>query len=64
MRPLHATNQQLITISVFHNYPLICILRDYQGHTLDIIQGDNLHPSQLPHHSSCPKKQSKPHATL
>ena len=60
----YATNQQLVTTPIFRNNPLVCILEDYQGHALDIIQGDDPRPSRLPHHSSHPKKPTKPRAAL
>ena len=60
----YATNQRLITAPIFRNHPLVRILEDYQGHTLDIIQGDDPRPLRLPRHSSCPRKPTKPHAAL
>ena len=60
----YATNQQLITAPIFRNHPLVRVLEDYQGHALDIIQGDDPRPSRLPCRSSCPKKPSKPRAAL
>ena len=55
----YATNQRLITAPAFRNYPLVRILEDYQGHALDIIQGDDPRPSRLPHHSERIRKAAK-----
>ena len=41
----YATNQRLITALAFRNYPLVRVLEDYQGHALDVIQGDDPQPS-------------------
>ena len=60
----YATNQHLVTAPAFRQYPLIRILEDYQGHALDVIQGDDPRPTRLPRRSSCPKKNAKPHAQL
>ena len=60
----YATNQRLVTAPIFRNHPLVRVLEDYQGHALDIIQGDDPRPSRLPRRSSRPKKPTKPRAAL
>ena len=60
----YATNQRLITAPAFRQYPLVRVLEDYQGHALDVIQGDDPRPTRLPRRSSRPKKNAKPRAQL
>ena len=37
----YTTNQRLIAAPAFRNYPLTRVLKDYQGHALDVIQEDD-----------------------
>ena len=60
----YTTNQRLVTAPAFRNYPLIRVLEDYQGHTLDVIQGDDPRPSRLPRHSERTRKLAKPRSQL
>ena len=60
----YATNQCLITAPAFRNYPLVRVLEDYQGHALDVIQGDNPRPSRLPRRSERTRKPAKPCSQL
>ena len=60
----YATNQHLTPAPAFRNYPLVRVLEDYQGHALDVIQGDDPRPSQLPCHSECTRKPAKPRSQL
>ena len=60
----YVTNQRLITAPAFRNHPLVRVLEDYQGHALDIIQGDDPRPSRLPRRSECIRKPAKPRSQL
>ena len=60
----YATNQRLVTAPALRQYPLVHVLEDYQGHALDVIQGNDPRPTRLPCRSSHPKKNAKPRAQL
>ena len=61
---VYATNQCLVTAPAFRNHPLVRVLEDYQGHALDVIQGDDPRPSRLPRRSERIRKPAKPRSQL